>query len=90
MNQIKNCFFANGFEWFRRNYPMILTQANYNETDKQKYISAQIDESLKQKLENIRKEVYDQLPFDNLDMNDSIIYSLYIQRTDWWLRNFKL
>lgn len=90
MNQIKNWFFANGFEWFRRNYPMILTQANYNETDKQKYISAQIDEPLKQKLEKIRKEVYNQLPFDNLDMNDSIIYGLYIQRTDWWLRNFKL
>ena len=90
MNQIKNWFFANGFEWFRRNYPMILTQANYNETDKQKYISAQIDEPLKQKLEKIRKDVYDQLPFDNLDMNDSVIYSLYIQRTDWWLRNFKL
>ena len=90
MNQIKNWFFANGFEWFRRNYPTILMQANYNETDKQKYISAQIDEPLKQKLEKIRKEVYNQLPFDNLDMNDSIVYGLYTQRTDWWLRNFKL
>ena len=89
MNQIKSWFFENGFEWFRRNYPMILTQANYNETDKQKYISAQIDETLKAKLEKIRKEVYDQLPFDNLDMNDSIVYGLYIQRTDWWLKNFK-
>ena len=89
VNEIKMWFSQNGFEWFRRNYPMILTTFNYNETDKQKYISAQIDDVLKDKLDKIRKAVYEQLPFDNIDMNDSIAYGLYVQRTDWWLRNFK-
>ena len=90
MNTVKSWFFENGFDWFRHNYPMILSKYKYDNADKEKYKNREIDKDLMDKLEQIRAETYRQLPFDNLDINDSTIYNLYYQRTDWWLKNFKL
>ena len=69
---------------------MILSKYKYDNADKEKYKNREIDKDLMDKLEQIRAETYRQLPFDNLDINDSTIYNLYYQRTDWWLKNFKL
>lgn len=89
LNPVRSWFSENGFEWFRRNYPAILTQYEWKEEDKKKFNERDIDETLTQKLEKIRAETYKQLPFEDLPLDDSEVCTLYYQRTNWWLKNFK-
>jgi len=90
LNPVKEWFANNSFDWFRRNFPLILKEFSYSSKDKMEYITGNVSKELEEKLEKIRLKTYKSLPFDNLPTEDAYLNDAYKQRTDWWFRNFQL
>ena len=88
-NPVKEWFAKEAFDWFKWHYPAILRAAHYTSKEKEKYIIGDIDDVFKMKLKQIRLDVYNILPIENLPTENDYLKNLYYERADWWLRNFR-